>query len=228
MANGRQFVLLDNNCLFNRVKLSLFLNGLLADGNVVVPRVMTALEPADLEASTLLLAQLYNRDRLEMPSDCPVFDPESALWAASYVFRVCQLILLRDINETEINSWLAPTGKLQTAEVVYSADLLLRFLPDLFQLGGGISPEDPLVDNLKQTAITWPFSSVGIDQVTVDSPAVVLEHPSLAHAYINRIIQRKDMKRLKGEREKDLLKEILGANQPVLWPGLELIDYDTR
>jgi len=56
---GFVFGLLDKNYLFERVKLSLFINGLLANGNVVVPRTMTDFEPADLEAAESLLLELY-------------------------------------------------------------------------------------------------------------------------------------------------------------------------
>lgn len=217
------FGLLDNNCLFERVKLSLFLNGLLADGSVVVPRTMTAFEPADLEAAEMLLLDLYERDRLEMPYNSPVFEPEAALWAAGYVFRVCQLILLRDINEDELNGWLKGFDGPQTAEVIYSADLVLRFLPDLFRLGSGLSPEDPLVANLRVAALKWPFSSVGIANLTVSGNEVIWKNLSLKYAYVDRIIHRKDMQRLKGVKEKELLKEVLGANQSKLWPGLELL-----
>jgi len=210
------------------VKLSLFLNGLLADGNVVVPRTLTAFEAADLDAAGLLLQGLYERDRLEMPYESPVFDPESALWAARYVFRVCQFILLRDIGEAEMNDWLRGYDGLQTADAIYSADLMLRFLPDLFRLASGISPEDPLISNLKVAARQWPFSSIGIAKISINDLSVIWQNQSLKYAYIDRVIQRKDMQRLKGENEKELLEEILGANQAGLWPGLELLHDDTR
>ena len=217
------FVLLKKNHVFEMVKLSLFLNGLLEDGNVVVPRTMTAFESADLEAAGKLLLTLYEQDSLEMPYDCPGFHREAALWASGYIFRVCQLILLRDVNETELMDWLKGFDGLQTAEVVYSADLLLRFLPDLFRLGSGLSPEDPLLAHLKLVAGQWPFSSVGIEKIKVSAGDVIWQHPSLKYAYIDRIIQRKDLQRLKGDHERELLKETLGAHQQALWPGLELV-----
>jgi hypothetical protein len=103
LVNFTPFVLFDNNYLFERVKLSLFLNGLLADGNVVVPRTLVTFEAGDLDAAGLLLQDLYERDCLEMPYDCPEFDRNAALWAAGYAFRVCQFILLRDIGEAQMN-----------------------------------------------------------------------------------------------------------------------------
>ena len=214
---------MDNNYLFERVKLSLFLNGILTDGSVVVPRTMTDFAPADLEAAESLLSALYERDSLEMPYVCPTFDPKAALWAAGYIFRVCQLILLRDVSENELNSWLKGFDGPQTAEAVYAADLMLRFLPDLFRLGSGLSPEDPLVANIKETAVKWPFSSVGIENLTISGDDVIWQNLSIKYAYIDRIIQRKDMQRLKGVKENELLKEVLGANQRGLWPGLELL-----
>jgi MoxR-vWA-beta-propeller ternary system domain bpX4 len=206
------------------VKLSLFLTDLLHGGNVVVPRTISPIAGDDLDASLVLLQELYDQDVLNMPFGPPAFDSNTAVWAAEYIFYVCQLILLRDVDELQLQNYLKAFEGEQSATAIYSADLLLRFLPDLFRLSSGLSPEDPLVANLKQTAITWPYSSIGLKEVAVEIPIEILNNECLRLSYIDRIIQCKDISRLKGIQEKELLKEVLGDHQSSLWPGLELLN----
>jgi hypothetical protein len=208
------------------VKLSLFLTDLLDDGNLVLPRTVDGLTNDDQQGALVLLLELYQRDKLAMPYDAPPFDPEAALWGAKYIFYVCQLILLRNVEESEMQQYLQSFEGERSASAIYSADLLLRFLPDLFRLASGLSPEDPLVVNLKNTALGWPFSAVGLKNVVSQADAVILEDRSLRYAYIDRIIQFKDVERLKGAHEMELLKEVLGEHQAILWPGLELLMPD--
>jgi hypothetical protein len=204
------------------VKLSLFLTDLIQDGNVVVPRTITPLTEEDIAASLVLLRELYDRDVATMPGSAPAFDEEAASWAAGYIFYACQLILLRDVDD--FTAYLYPFSGNRSAEAIYSVDLMLRFLPDLFRLGSGLAPDDPLVTNLRQTAIDWPYSSIGLKNIDTGIPEVILRHACLRIAYIDRVISYKDTGRLTGEAEKELLKEVMGDHQAQLWPGLELLN----
>jgi hypothetical protein len=205
------------------VKLSLFLTDLLVDGNVVVPRTINDFANDDLEASLVLLRDFYDKDILYMPYNAPAFNEAAALWAAKYIFYVCQLILLRDVDEAKLQQYLQGFEGEQSSEACYNADLMLRFLPDFLRLASGLSPEDPLVANLKQTALQWPYSAVGIKNVNPTITPAILNDDSLRYAYIDKIIQYKDTGKLGGAVEKELLKEVLGEHQAILWPGLELL-----
>jgi hypothetical protein len=204
------------------VNLSEFLTRLLTDGLVLVPRHMAVFQEDDLQASALLLKQLYDTDCFEMPYQAPAFEPEAALWAARYLFYATQLVLLRDQDEAAMDQYLQPFPGQQSAGVIYSVDLVFRYLGNLFKLSSGIAPNDPLVIYLRQTAAQWPFSSVGLNIEPATDTAVILEHPSLKYTYVDRIILRTDVSRLNGIKEQQTLKEILGIHQAKLWPGLEL------
>lgn len=204
------------------MKLSLFLTDLIQSGNVVVPRTLTPLTEEDIAASLVLLKELYEIDAATMPGNTPAFDEQAASWAAGYIFYACQLILLRDVDD--FAAYLHPFLDNRSAEAIYSADLTLRFLPDLFRLGSGLAPDDPLVANLRLTAIDWPYSSIGLKNIDTGIPEVILEHVCLRIAYIDRVIAYKDTGRLTGEAEKELLKEVMGDHQAQLWPGLELLN----
>lgn len=191
---------------------------------MVVPRTISPLDEIDILSSLVILREFYERDVLAMPGDAPAFHSEAAVWAARYVFYVSQLILLRDVDEGVMQGYLGPFEGEHSAEAIYSADLLLRFLPDLFRLGSGLAPGDPLVANLMQTALSWPYSSIGIQDVAAEIPQEILNNHSLKLAYIDRVIVKKDTGRLSGTAEKELLKEVLGDHRQLLWPGLELLN----
>jgi len=217
---------LQKNSVLERVKLSLFLLDLLQDGNVTLAREMRDFEPNDAQDALVLLREFYDRDVMDMPGTAPAFNEGAALWAARYLYHVCQLILLRDLGEDILQEYLKGFEGARTAEASYSADMVLRYLPDLFRLASGLSPNDPLVIHLQDTARQWPFSSVGINGLATIPDASILTHQSLRLAYIDRIIFYKDLSRLKGEQEKILLKEVLGAHQAILWPELVLLNNE--
>lgn len=203
--------------------LDLFLIDLIQTGQVTVPNQIVDFDADASDQATTLLEEYYRADALTMPYTAPAFHPEAALWAAKYIFSTIQLILLRDIGEERMNELLTSyTGK-HTPEAIYSADLTLRFLPDIFKFASGLSPEDPLIAKLKATAQLWPFSSIGIANIAAFSEDTMLDHPSLRLAYIDRIMLKKDITRLQGKQEKTLVKEALGIHQTKLWPGLNLI-----
>lgn len=205
------------------MKFNLFLIDYLQTGRVSVPRHIEKIGADELNEALLLLEDLHQKDCLEMPFSAPEFDSKAALWSAQVIFHTIQLILIRDAGEEAIAQYLMDYEGEQSPEAVYSADLLLRALPDLFRLSRGLSPEDPLVNRLKGIAQAWPFSSVGIENIETAANASILQHPSLRQAYIDRIIEKKDTNRLKNISERELLQETLGSYQALLWPDLPLL-----
>ncbi|MFN0292524.1 hypothetical protein [Pedobacter helvus] len=202
--------------------LDIFLIDIFQTGQVKMQREISEPDEETLRHSLALLSEYYRTDSLDMPFITPLFHADAALWAAKYIYRATQLILLRDIGEEQIKSLLVDELSANTPEEIYSADLMLRFLPDLFKLASGISPEDPLVSKLRETAKKWAFSSVGMDEIVVKAPAPVLANPTLRQAYIDRVICKKDFSRIHSEPEHTLLKQTLGIYSDQLLPNLPL------
>jgi hypothetical protein len=208
------------------VKLDLFLIDLFQTGQVTVSQELTDLD-ADTQDRTLsLLSQYHSIDVLHMPFAAPSFHPGASLWAAKYVYRTLQLVLIRDIDAGELNKLLIDYEGSGTAEEIYSVDLMMRFLPDILMLASGLSPGDPLVYKLKDAAVKWPFSSVGVPGINADCPQTILDHPSLRQAYMDRVIAKKDIGRFGSPNEKMLLEEVMGMHQHQLWPNLNLTLYE--
>jgi hypothetical protein len=203
------------------MELTNFIAGLINDGKVKVVPQLQAFEAEDLRLATVHLQQYYEDDIQEMPAAAPSFDENAALWAARYLYTAVQFILLRNLDETTMQEHLLPYSGELTPAAMYSADLTLRYLPDLFDLAKGLSPNDPLVKLMKETAQLWPFSSAGISMSENTDLSVIFSHASLKQTYIDRIITAKDLRKCQQPDCYPLVLEALGAYAADLWPQFE-------
>ena len=119
---------------------------------------------------------------------------------------------LREVDAASVQQALAaPCPRPPSASVCYSADLSLRYLPDLLSLARGIAPDDPLVAGLTALARAWPLSSVGVAGMEDLDVSAFVDHPSLRQLYVDRIIERGDVSRLKHPAVRAAVGEALGA-----------------
>lgn len=203
------------------MRLAGFLKELLNEGKVTVEGEITAFGNGDVQQALAVLKSYYNEDALEMPGSAPGFDPDASLWAAEYLYCCIQLTVLRDAENEKVTEHLKDfTGEI-TPGTIYSADLILRYLPAVFNLAKGLAPGDILVEMMKHTALQWPFSSAGMKLETEPDLSLVLSHPSLRRAYIDRVIKEKDTERLKNDVIAELVHESVGDHSRTLWPELE-------
>jgi hypothetical protein len=203
------------------MKLTEFLRDLLERGKVTVAGRIGSFGDDDLGAAETSLRRYYEEDALDMPGAAPAFLPEAALWGARYFYHAVQLAVLRDLGEEVVRQYLQDYPGPRTPEAVYSVDLTFRYLPDLLRLARGLAPGDVLVAALQRTALDWPFSSVGSDTAGDIVPGVILEHPSLRTAYVDRIIREKDAGRLAGPQVPDYVRAALGGHAASWWPEFE-------
>jgi hypothetical protein len=204
------------------MELTPFISSLLTTGHTVIKGTLTLFTNDDIEQTKELLLKYHSDDSQEMPFQPPAFSADAATWAAQYFYQSIQLTVLRDAGEEIIQQHLQPyTGQI-TPEAIYSADLVLRHLPSLLQLAKGLAPADPLVKELKKTAVQWPFSSVGIELDETTDDSIILQHPSLRQEYIDRIIEQKDSKRINNPNIKQYLLETTGDYLSHFWPGIDI------
>ncbi|SNR82375.1 hypothetical protein [Hymenobacter sp. AT01-02] len=194
-----------------------FVKELLESGQVTVMGEPMALAAEDQDAVLHQLRQFHAEDAVHQPYQAPNFDPDAALWAARYVYRVVQLVLVRELDDTAVQVWLQDFSGSPTPEAVYSVDLTFRYLPILLHLAQGLAPADALVARLQATAQQWPFSFVGT-ATPEPTPAAILEHPSLRTAYADRIIAARDLARAQEPAVAELVRAALGNYASTLWP----------
>jgi hypothetical protein len=101
----------------------------------------------------------------------------------------------------------------QAASLHYSVDLIFRFLPDLMRLARSDAENDPLLAYLRQWAVAWPLSSVGIPDVTPASIEPIVNHRCLMNMYRDRIIARKDRSRRGDPRIEEAVAQAVGESE---------------
>lgn len=191
--------------------LDLFVKSLAEEGRAVVGAGPLAEDSASAMAA---LRQLDELARAELGIEAPLFSPEAALWAARLTYYLCLFTVCRDIGEEQIAAACAvPCPGSRGPDVDWSVDLVLRHLPRLFQLARHLSNADPLVQQMKQIAATWPLSSVGIaglEKLQLDS---FIAQPALRRLYADRVIASGDLSRMGDPRLDDLLRADVGVHR---------------
>ncbi|MBN2710980.1 MAG: hypothetical protein JXR97_00900 [Planctomycetes bacterium] len=146
------------------------------------------------------LRQLDKTERLNSSEKLPEVNYEIASSALLLIYRACQFIVYRDIPEQSIRSAFraspSPDG---TAVRIWSVDIAFRYIPGLIKMAKGLNPDDPLVEELKTLATTWPFSSVGVKLDKDPEISAILGNPGLCRMYIDRIVERNDSNRARQE-----------------------------
>lgn len=191
-----------------------FLSDLFETGHVRVPMQGHAeVEFASARAQALLLGR-EKVVRLEFAGTAPVFDLETGLLGARLLYLGSQLFVDRSQRIEPFVEWCEVARACDRAEpsAVYSMDIALCFLPDLYRNAAQLAEDDPLTEALRRLALDWLFSSVGIAGL---DPAAGnhgwMADPSLAQAYIDRILAYDDPSRLHDPEMALRIRQTLGA-----------------
>lgn len=126
----------------------------------------------DAEAAAVL-ARTFAEYRLTVPGPLLEFDEPTALAAAALVQQACWFLVSHDEPPEEVQKRLVMPGPPQSLGEHLSADLLLRFLPQVHQRARASNPEDPLVARLAQLLREWPLS--GVLSSVEEEPATALD-----------------------------------------------------
>lgn len=204
---------------FGVVQLKQFIQDIIQQGKVVVEGNVTPFTDEDIQAAIQPLHEHYEHQKQELTGTVPAFDAAAAIWAAGFLYRAVQLVMLRDLGEEAVNKLLTPYDGVISPEAILSVDLSFRYLPNLVGLAKGLAPEDVLVKRLREAAVQWPFSSVGMKVEGELNIEVIMNNTCVRSAYIDRIISARDIKRCNNTHVNEYIQEALGDCGHVLWPG---------
>lgn len=206
-----------------------FLHDLFATGDTLPDPEAWGRAEADAAASLILLEQAGARDAWHLPGEAPDFDGPTALWAAAWFHEACRVLLRRDVEGEAVVKQLAelkaPAAH-DAACAAWSADLVLRHLPEFLRRAVMLSPEDPLVQAARQMAAAWPLSGAGIPglapEASAPTPALaaVLAHPTLRRVLADRLIASGDPAWLADAGCRGAVAEALGGQAASLAPTL--------
>ena len=188
-----------------------FLTQLFETSDIVVPR--QSVDGNERLAPYLIECELINRD--EWNGNAPEFDVNVAMKAAHVLLLFCRAVVYRELDEGFVSDQLASIAlpETSTATVFYSADLTLRFLPDIYDRLCRTTSEDPLLPVLLLCAKLWPLSTVGIPDTAPGELPDCMFHESLFGTYVDRVIQRRDAGRCTDARVGDAVKAAIGDHR---------------
>jgi hypothetical protein len=163
--------------------------GILLFGNVL-------LIPAEEEAQcSEYLREAYLSESLGYPRTPPSYNADAGMWAAKTVYTAAQLILYREEKAEKLAGFFAEySGKLDVSAIL-SADLCLRFVPNMLTQLKLIDPEDPLNGILENLLYQWHYSGVlsPLDVSRLDF-SVYEKDACLLQMYVNRVTGYKKVK----------------------------------
>ncbi|HEX7379475.1 MAG TPA: hypothetical protein VF278_20295 [Pirellulales bacterium] len=204
------------------MSLICFLRAVYETGRVPVDDPDTPLETSATEVDALLAA-FDVRARDELAFTAPAFIPEAARWSAALMYRGCQALVFRRLDEPAVKEMLGascPTP--HSSGVIYSVDLMLRVLPELATMARAVAENDVLVGELRRIGAAWPLSSVGMPQIAAnqldqDALEIIMRDRSLRQLYLDRVIARRDRSRLERTDVRDGVRQAIGMYEE-LWP----------
>ncbi|RYE24810.1 MAG: hypothetical protein EOP51_06145 [Sphingobacteriales bacterium] len=152
----------------------------------------TAYEEVEVIA---FLQEEYDREALNFPYQAPEYNDAAALWAAKLVYVAAQLLLYRKNTEEELPALLPDFAGDTSPDAILSADLCLRFLPDILLPLKLIDHEDGLIDMLETILTRWHYSGIKYELDTSKlATDMITSNSCLKQLYVNRIIEYRKMR----------------------------------
>lgn len=187
---------------------------------ILYDKLITIAQTEETEAA-LFLETEYEKEILEYPAIPPNFNSGAALWASRIVYLAAQLLLHREHKMKDVKELLSFYIGVVDASAIISADLCLRFLPQIIAEIRKIDPEDLVIDILEKHLIQFHYSAIGSDLETENvNFDVVAANDCLQQLYIDRIVQRKSIKWAQSDFIKKQLEIGFGDYKKIFWPQL--------
>lgn len=86
-----------------------------------------------------------------------------------------------------------------------------------------MAPDDPLVQEIREIAMQWPFSSTGMNLPAIGDISAIIASPSLLQTYADRIIATRDLNRCNDAAVQAIVSASLGNYASILWPDYKTI-----
>ena len=193
-----------------------FVTRLLDEGKVVFRSAQTPQDrPTERDVATL--ADAFGTYSLSVAGPPIAFDARTACEAAEVVRQASWALVNREERVADLKRRLRMSAAPTTPAQHLSADLLLRYLPQLLKRARGLDPTDPLIAILGDLLRRWPLSGVLSD--VEEGPLVAIDfggHPGLLLLYAERLAahDRPAWRPLRSSPAYDYYELVLGERPP--------------
>lgn len=167
----------------------------------------------------------FEKERLEFLSPDISFDKEASLWAAQVLYHSAQLYLIRKDTSKDLHKLVPDYKGKRDVSALLSADLSLRFLPQIVSALQIADPEDPLIKMLENILQQFHYSSIGYD---VELPNIKweeeLQDKTYRKLYLERVVENKSYQLAEIPYINQLLIAQFGIYKDFYWKELKIIE----
>lgn len=164
------------------------------------------------------LGEEYQRECIEYPFEVPEFNEAAAVWAAELVYISAQLLLNREKTIDEIGEFPDVYNAEISASAHLSADLCLRFLPEIIKKLEQIDKDDELIPKLKKYLEPWSYSAIGCLRDDDVVGKTIFSTPCVRALYMQRLLERKQIHAITDSEIQESIRASVGLH------GKELLD----
>jgi len=167
----------------------------------------------------------FEKERLEFLSDKINCSRETAVWAAKVLYHSSQLHLIRENTAKDLNQLIPSFKGERDISSILSADLSLRFLPQIISVLHDVDSEDLLIKMLKIILQQFHYSGIGYD---LDLENInweeELKDKTYRKLYLERIVQKKAYNLAEIPYINQLLIAEFGMYKDFFWKELKIIE----
>jgi len=167
----------------------------------------------------------FEKERLDFLSDKIPFNKEAAIWAAKILYHSAQLYLIRKDTAKDLENLIPHYHGEKNASAILSADLSLRFLPQLFDALQVADSTDPLVKMLENILHHFHYSGIGLDlNLEKINWEEELKDKTYRKLYLERIVEKKAYKLVEIPYINQLLIAEFGMYKDIFWKELKIVE----
>lgn len=171
----------------------------------------------------------FEKERLEFLSDKVICNTKAAVWAAKVLYYSAQLYVIRENTEKDINDLITVFKGRRDVSEILSADLSLRFLPQIIIALYSTDPEDVLIKMLENILTKFHYSGIGYDLDLKDvNWEKELEDNTYRKLYLERIVEKRDYKLAEIPLINKLLVSEFGMHKDAFWRELKIITEENQ
>ena len=167
----------------------------------------------------------FEKERLDFLSDKIPFNKEAAIWAAKVLYHSAQLYLIRKDTAKDLEKLIPQYQDEKDVSAILSADLSLRFLPQLLDALQIADSTDPLVKILENILQQFHYSGIGLDlnfeKINWEEE---LKNKTYRKLYLERIVEKKAYKLAEIPYINQLLIAEFGMYKDIFWRELKIVE----
>ncbi|WP_445431575.1 hypothetical protein [Chryseobacterium indoltheticum] len=165
----------------------------------------------------------FEKERLDFLSDKIPFNKEAAIWAAKILYHSAQLYLIRKDTAKDLEKLIPQYRGEKDVSAILSADLSLRFLPQLLDALKIADSTDPLVKILENILQQFHYSGIGLDlNLENINWEEELKNKTYRKLYLERIVEKKAYSLAEIPYINQLLIAEFGMYKDIFWKELKI------